>query len=1035
MTPERWRQIEDLYHAALEQRPQNRTTFLLEACQGDEELRKEIESLLAQASSNSELLEQPAWEDAERLLEESTVTAMAPGARLGPHEVLSLIGSGGMGQVYKARDSRLGRLVAIKVGGQQFSERFQREARAIAALNHPNICTLYDVGTNYLVMELVEGETLTALLRKGPLPIDLVIHYGAQIADALAAAHSQGIIHRDLKPGNVMITGNGVAKLLDFGLAKQTPVNNDKFSPIQVPSAVSEAGTVAGTMPYMSPEQIQGRPVDARSDIFSFGVVLYEMASGQKPFPSDSMTSLIPAILRDSPPSLRQLRAGIPLALERVTERCLEKEPVRRYSSGSELRQAFSQFTGREMSSEARPVIRQRTVAASMALLLLAVLVGGAWLWIRKSRADWAHNIAVPEITRLIEADDLYAAYDLVKRAEKYISGDPELQHLKSRCSGPISIHTTPPGADIYIRNYMAAEDQWELLGRSPIDEVRVPWGRAVHLRIIKDGFEPLEKNLGDSWNVRSGLGSGLPREFTLHVSGAVPQGMVFVPGGSYELFSAPAVELTGYWIDKYEVTNKQYREFIDAGGYRKREFWLHPFAENGREIAWHDAMTRFQDATGRPGPSTWEFGTYPDGQEEYPAGGISWYEAAAYAEFAGKNLPTIYHWYNAAALNFITSIIRLSNFNGRGAARAGSYRGLGPHGTYDMAGNIKEWCWNATGDKRFILGGAWDEPSYSFWDHDAKPPMDRRATYGFRCVKYSRKPQAPVTAPIAGLSRDFRREKPASDGLFRVYRGLYSYDRSDPDARLEMMDDSHPHWQKQKVSLKAAYGNERVPVYVFLPRNAARPYQAVLWAPGADALVTRSSDELTRGTQLIDFVIRSGRAVIHPIYKGTYERRFVDRMPPQQNEWRDLVIYWSKDLGRSIDYLESRPDLYTNKLAYYGFSMGAGFGPMLTAVESRLKTSILLGGGLYFFRRPPESEAIHFAPRIQIPVLMLNGRDDFYFPVEGSQAPLFQLLGTPELHKRHIIFEAGHAPPVRDVMKEVIAWLDRYLGMVSTVP
>ena len=267
---------------------------------------------------------------------------LTPGTRLGPYEIVAIIGKGGMGEVYRAKDTRLGRDVAIKVSSREFNDRFEREAHAISALNHPNICTLHDIGPNYLVMEFIEGDTLSKLIEGGPLPLDKALAYAAQIVDALSAAHAKGIVHRDLKPGNIVITKNG-AKVLDFGLAKlSTERQSSDSSGIEtVTEPITKAGAILGTLYYMAPEQVEGRETDERSDIFSFGAVLYEMVTGQRPFTGDTQAAVLAAILKDPPPSMHARQPATPRALERLVRKCLEKKPDDRWHSARDLKPAI----------------------------------------------------------------------------------------------------------------------------------------------------------------------------------------------------------------------------------------------------------------------------------------------------------------------------------------------------------------------------------------------------------------------------------------------------------------------------------------------------------------------------------------------------------------------------------------------------------------------------------------------------------------------------------------------------------------------
>jgi serine/threonine protein kinase/Flp pilus assembly protein TadD len=384
-----WARVEALFHAALERAPTERESYLREACAGDEELRREVLSLLAEEKSAQRLMEEPAVDAVTQRL------AVVRGMRLGPYEVEDLIGSGGMGEVYRARDTRLGRDVAIKVLPSAFArdaerlKRFELEARAAAALNHPNVVTVHDVGAlegaPYVVMERLEGETLRRRLgREEPLPLSLVLDCAAQVARGLAAAHDKGIVHRDLKPENLFLTGDGRVKILDFGLAKLRPEQAEAAAGAvgATTSLLSEPGAVMGTVAYMSPEQIRGLPVDARTDVYALGNVLFELATGRRPFTGAQGSLLTDAILHQAPPAPRQLRPELPSGLELVILKALEKDPARRHQSARDLLLDLERLSAPSgaTAAPARPWSRRRRVLIAVAGALVLAL-GGAAVW------------------------------------------------------------------------------------------------------------------------------------------------------------------------------------------------------------------------------------------------------------------------------------------------------------------------------------------------------------------------------------------------------------------------------------------------------------------------------------------------------------------------------------------------------------------------------------------------------------------------------------------------------------------------------
>ncbi len=799
---------------------------------------------------------------------------------------------------------------------------------------------------------------------------------------------------------------------------------------------------------YAAPELQDGRSPSPRSEVYALGVLLYQVVVGDLSRPLDAgwKETVTDDILREDiaacVETLPEKRLSSPMALTRRLRTLDERRKL-----------LLPEMTLRTQNAFPNRRRKRRWIAYGFAMaVILALLVLPVLYYQKMNRAEAARKAAyktnLPKIRELLEEEKYVAAYGLAKKTEEIIPEDPTLQRHITDATNTLNIETTPPGAKVSYRPYEDLDGPWMDLGVSPIKNVKVPVG--MHrFKIQKDGF--VNRVLTKPVKLRGGLAKRyeeLERKswrFNLYEKGILPQGMLPVDSGTITmaLNQMPPgkvwVPVDRFFIDETEVTNRAYKEFVNAGGYSDPVYWDQAFVNDGRVIPWAEAMGKFVDRTGRPGPSTWEFGNYLKGRDEYPVSGVSWHEAAAYARFRGKKLPTIYHWVHAAfprAENLTPLsplILPQSNIEKKGPAEAGSFPGIGSSGAKDMAGNVREWCSNAVGERRYCLGGMWEDPAYMFTEGIALSAWDRSAGNGFRCALYPRDAavQDELLKDINLGFRDPYSIPPYSKKAFSAIKAMFAYKPIPLNPVVESRKKTARGWVRETVSIDAAYNGERLILYLDLPAGCKPPYKTLIYFPGGNAFKQKTFSRNFMWEPW-DLFPENGRALVSPSYAGTYERgggdatRFAKTTPVQR--FRQYL----NDLRRTMDYLETREDIDGQNIVYIGVCVGALFGPIFAPYEERIRGLVLVSGGIAISASRPKPKGL-VQPLVTVPVLMLNGKYDFAFPLKTHQLPLFELISTPPEHKKHVIYDCGHLPlPRAPMMKEIFDWLDKYQGPVE---
>ncbi len=678
---------------------------------------------------------------------------------------------------------------------------------------------------------------------------------------------------------------------------------------------------------------------------------------------------------------------------------------------------------------------------ANVALTVVAVGAGAVAIWWFAGEDErHARSEGIAELDEYIESGDWEAAYQAAETLEDVIPGDRELAQRHSKYSVRTTLESEPAGATIYRKPYGSMPDDWQFIGNAPLEDVRIPFGFSV-LRAELEGHDPVLQVIGGYLHITERLSTDnwqskrldlAPEIMRLDPNDTLPAGMVRVPGWHQDI-DGERVSLNDFFLDRNEVTNLKYKVFVDAGGYERQEYWVHAIIGEFGEIPWDKAVSTFVDSTGRPGPSTWVAGDFPEGKGDHPVSGVSWYEAAAYARFRGRQLPTIHHWQRAYAPGTFVVMLPQSNLATDATVPVGTTRSISWVGNFDMAGNVREWIFNEVGDRRYALGGAWNDESYRAIDQaHTQVALDRKPGNGLRLALVRDEPdtidaaRAPDSLPASRASRDITSAAQVSEDVFEAYRINFEYDRTPLNADVQTVG-SDRLMLHELIEIDAAYASPRLPIHLYLPTNVSPPFQVVLYWPGSVVHELAHYDDFKFQ---FDFLLKSGRAVAFPIYYSAFGRLDSGAYEEQSGTvaMRDTAIRMIKDLRRTVDYLETRPDIDTGKIALFGNSAGARNSVIGLALDTRFRAAILYT--LPTSARPqPDIDSASYLTRILTPVLMISGAYNPVVPLQDARTT-YGLLGTANEDKRLVIAPSGHSVPYQLLVRESLAWYDRHLGV-----
>jgi len=683
---------------------------------------------------------------------------------------------------------------------------------------------------------------------------------------------------------------------------------------------------------------------------------------------------------------------------------------------------------------------RRRWLAAGA---MLALATAAAAILVLRHDGQEGLDESLLAANALLQEDRHQDAYEALR---PYLgAADDRVEALLGNIALPIRIVTDPPGVEVAYRYVGKEQDAWIELGRTPVDGARLPRG-GYRLRFGTDVLMNAT-NPGPTLN-----SAGAPVRVIRMPADPVPEGMVFVPGGKYRLGAwgfENATDLGEFLLDRTEVTNGAFFEFVEAGGYSDEALWQPLIDASAGRLTREDITTRFTDMTGQPGPAGWSLSSYAAGERDMPVTGVSWYEAAAYLHYRGKELPSVPHWLRAALgpmewkYPFARFLVPASNIGRSAPVPVGQMAQSESHGAVDLIGNVSEWTASGGLQVRAVIGSSFEDPPWSYNFPRDVDPLYRGADVGFRGMRYTAR-SSPEPLPAYETFEDFTSSvRRISDEMFEGIRLNFAYPVGTVSADQVQLAESveFDHWTRQRVLIPSGHEGDPLPVYLYLPKRGEPPYQSVLYLPPADSWSPGfRSESVALENYQIDFVPRSGRALVWPVYFGSHER-YDDYHAAAPSERSALATERNQrirnEIGRVMDYLDDSPEFDGGRTALMALSHGAIIASYNLAAEERIRAAILISIGIAppnpVFANPQNDPNVFWA-RVRQPVLVINGRYDPIRPYHFVLEPLVDLLATPVEDKRSILYDSAHWPlPRYPMMRDSLDWLDRYLGPVQS--